>query len=134
MILFTNKFQIFFFFFSQIYSHLESEIRKNKKNRNEDLIIFKLEIKKMCEDSEMDWRLALGDFESNSRMIEKEKEKEKHHELNFFQNSEKKKIMNNHYISDEKENINTKIDGRILVMNKDIQVSFSKKKLCFVFF
>ena len=80
----------------------------------------------MCEDSEMDWRLALGDFESNSRMIQKEKEK--YHELNFFQNSEKKKIMNNHYISDEKENINTKIDGRILVMNKDIQVSFSEKK------
>ena len=85
----------------------------------------------MCEDSERDWRLALGDFGSNFRMIEKEKEKM--YERNFLQNSEMKKIVNQHYISDEKENIDTKTDGRILIMNKEIQVSNSQLFLYFSF-
>lgn len=85
----------------------------------------------MCEDSERDWRLALGDFGSNFRMIEKEKEKM--FERNFLQNSEMKKIVNQHYISDEKENIDTKTDGRILIMNKEIQVSNSQLFLYFSF-
>ena len=85
----------------------------------------------MCEDSERDWRLALGDFGSNSRIIEREKERL--YERNFLQNSEKKKIVDQHYISDEKENIDTKTDGRILIKNKEIQVSISQSFSYFYF-
>ena len=102
-------------------------MRKMKRNEN-GFVIFKSEIRKICEDSERDWRLALGDLGSKSR---KEKERQFSSDRNSVQNSEMNKILDQFHLSDDKENVNSKIDGQILKMNKDIQVSkFSAA--CFV--
>jgi hypothetical protein len=103
------------------------------KNEN-DFIIFKLEIRKMCDDTDKNWRLALGEFGSDSRikkekLTEKEREKDKEtekrflSERNFHQNSENKKTVSQYYFSDNKENSDLQTDGQILKMNNQIQVS-----------
>ena len=121
------------FFVSQLFTYCESEIKKMKKNEN-DFIIFKLEIRKMCDDTDKNWRLAVGEFGSDSRikkeiLIEKEREKETEKRFlskrNFHQNSENKRSVDQYYFSDDKENfdINIDRDGQILKMNNQIQVS-----------
>ena len=123
----------FIFFVSQLFTYCESEIKKMKKNEN-DFIIFKLEIRKMCDDTDKNWRLALGEFGSDSRikkekLIEKEREKETEtekrflSERNFYQSSENKKTVSQYYLSDNKGNSDLQTDGQILKMNNQIQVS-----------
>jgi hypothetical protein len=106
------------------------------KKKENDFIIFKLQIRKMCDDTDKNWRLALGEYGSDSRikkeiLIEKEKEREKETETekrflserNFHQNSVNKKTVSQNYFSDNKENSNLQTDGQILKMNNEIQVS-----------
>lgn len=106
-----------------------------KKNEN-DFIIFKLEVRKMCDDTDKNRRLAIGEFGSESRnkkekLIEKEKDKEREtdkrflSERNFHQNSENKKTVSQYYFSDNKENsdLQTDRDGQISKLNNQIQVS-----------
>ena len=115
-----------------------------KKNEN-NFMLFKLETRKMCDDNEKNWRLAMSDLGSDSRIkIEKsieennerekvkENEKEKRFlsERKYHQNSENKKIVNQYSFSDDKENFDLNKDGQIFKMNHLIQVS----KLIFISF